>query len=94
MAVTGPTKVATWEGTQKDLTPTHPLLLRGPGAHSPRFQERARAVRTGRPGHPGHPGPGWHRRTPLGRSSLVSCTRRSQVGAQQDPAEPSRGDGG
>lgn len=58
-----------------------------PEPHSPCFQERARAVRTG---HPGHPGPGWHRSTPLGRSRLVSCTRRGWVAAQS-PAGPSRG---
>ena len=88
MAVTGPTKVATWEGTQKDLTPTRPLLLRGPGAHSPCFQERARAVRRG---SPGHPAPGWHRRTLLGKSRLVSCTRRGWVAAQRPSWTQQRG---
>lgn len=85
MAVTGPTKVATWEGTQTDLTPTRLLLLRGPGAHSARFQDRARDARTG------HPGPGWHRSTPLGRNKLVSCTRRGRVGVQRASWTQQRG---
>lgn len=88
MAVTGPTKVATWEGTQRDLTPIRLLFLRGPGAHSPRFQERAGDVRTD---HPGHPWPGWHRSTPLGRNKLASCTRRGQVGAQRPSWTQQRG---
>lgn len=82
MAVTGPTKVATWEGDTEDSISARHLLLKEPGAHSPCFQERARLSQDrssrARMAHP------WGE---AGWSPAQGGGRAAAQKAQLDPAE-------